>query len=47
MFNVLAWGGFLWRKSDGQPGWRTIWWGWHYLAAVAEGFRLAAQSQPS
>lgn len=34
-------GGFLARKSDGDPGWLTIWRGWQRLTSLAEGIRLA------
>ena len=30
-------GGFLGRKSDGLPGWQTIWRGWHRLLWMCEG----------
>jgi len=30
-------GGFLARKHDGMPGWRTIWRGWQRLMWMAEG----------
>lgn len=33
-------GGFLARKSDGLPGWQTIWRGWRKLMAMAEGLEL-------
>ena len=33
-------GGFIGRKSDGQPGWQTIWRGWHRLMWMAEGADL-------
>lgn len=37
---VARLGGFLARKGDGEPGWRTIWWGWHYLSDLCDGARL-------
>ena len=41
---VLIWiarfGGFHARKSDGLPGWMTIWRGWHRLMAMMEGIEL-------
>lgn len=40
--HVARLGGFLWRKSDGQPGWRTIWRGWHHLSILASGAQLFA-----
>jgi hypothetical protein len=36
-------GGFLGRKSDGQPGWITIWRGWQQLNALVTGAELALQ----
>jgi hypothetical protein len=30
-------GGFLARKSDGMPGWQTIWRGWHRIIWMVEG----------
>lgn len=33
-------GGFLARKSDGDPGWITIWRGWNELQKLCEGARL-------
>ena len=34
-------GGFIGRKSDGEPGWITIWRGWRRLLPMIEGFNLA------
>ncbi|MDB4930965.1 MAG: Transposase [Myxococcaceae bacterium] len=34
-------GGYFGRKSDGPPGWRTIWKGFQYLTTYAEGFEAA------
>jgi Transposase DNA-binding/Transposase DDE domain len=39
---VAQLGGYLGRKSDGPPGWRTIWKGWHHLTDWADGVRLFA-----
>jgi hypothetical protein len=36
-------GGFLGRKSDGQPGWITIWRGWEQLNVLVRGAELALQ----
>lgn len=38
---VAQLGGFLARKSDGDPGWQTIWKGWMRLMAMMEGFEMA------
>lgn len=37
---VARLGGFLGRKGDGDPGWRTVWWGWRYLSDLTDGARL-------
>ena len=39
-------GGYFGRKSDGPPGWRTIWKGFQYLMTYAEGFE-AASNRPT
>jgi hypothetical protein len=39
---VAQLGGFLGRRRDGDPGWKTLWRGWLYLATLAEGASLAA-----
>jgi hypothetical protein len=36
-------GGFLGRKGDGEPGWKTIWKGWLYIQALLEGVHLASE----
>jgi hypothetical protein len=36
-------GGFLGRKSDGEPGWITIWRGWEKLNTLVSGAELAIQ----
>ena len=33
-------GGFLGRKSDGEPGWQTIWRGWNRLQDIALGMEI-------
>ena len=38
---VARLGGFLARKSDGDPGWQTIWKGWFVLMILVEGYELA------
>jgi hypothetical protein len=40
---VASLGGHQGRKSDGPPGWRTIWRGWRYLSDLTEGARLFAK----
>src|SRR5256885_13011457 len=36
-------GGYLGRKGDGPPGWKTLWRGWLHLQDLLEGARLANQ----
>jgi hypothetical protein len=38
---VAMLGGFLGRKSDGNPGWQTLWLGWTELQMLVEGAHLA------
>lgn len=40
---VAKLGGFLGRKSDGEPGWLTLWRGWHELDLMTRGIRLAME----
>lgn len=37
-------GGFIGRKHDGEPGWQTIWRGWHRLIWMTVGLEI--QNQP-
>lgn len=39
---VAKLGGFLGRKSDGEPGWITIWRGWQKLYLLVRGSELAS-----
>jgi hypothetical protein len=39
-------GGFLGRKSDGEPGWLTIWRGYLVLCAMVDGYLLARGEPP-
>ena len=34
-------GGYLGRKRDGPPGWKTLWLGWYDAQRILEGVRLA------
>jgi len=34
-------GGYLGRKGDGPPGWKTLWLGWFYVQSLLEGVHLA------
>lgn len=38
-------GGFLARTGDGEPGWMTIWRGWHRLLTMAEGVVLYRKNE--
>ncbi len=40
---IAGCGGYLGRKGDGPPGWKTLWLGWFYIQALLEGVHLAAQ----
>lgn len=37
---VAKLGGFIGRKSDGDPGWLTLWRGWHQLTLIHTGWTL-------
>lgn len=41
---VAKLGGFVGRKGDGEPGWQTLWRGWHELELMAIGYDLATKS---
>jgi hypothetical protein len=38
-------GGFLARKSDGSPGWITLWRGWRKLMLLVQGYDLAQETK--
>jgi hypothetical protein len=40
---IARYGGYLGRKSDGPPGWKTLWRGWLYVHTLLEGVHLASQ----
>ena len=42
---VARLGGFLARRSDGNPGWLTIWRGWRKLMLLVQGFDLAREQK--
>jgi Transposase Tn5 dimerisation domain len=42
---VARLGGYLARRNDGPPGWRTIWKGWLCLQTLLEGVHLAFHLQ--
>lgn len=39
---VARMGGYLARRRDGPPGWKTVWKGWLHLQTMLEGVHLAA-----
>lgn len=43
---IASFGGYLNRKSDGPPGWQTLWKGWLYVQTVLEGVSLALRHPP-
>jgi hypothetical protein len=43
---IASFGGYLNRKSDGPPGWQTLWKGWLYVQTVLQGVRLATRFTP-
>jgi transposase-like protein/transposase Tn5 family protein len=40
---IARYGGYLARKGDGPPGWKTLWLGWLYVQTLLEGVQLAAR----
>lgn len=44
---VAGLGGYLGRKSDGPPGWQSLWRGYQRLADIVLGFQLATCPQPA
>lgn len=40
---VARLGGFIGRRGDGEPGWQTIWRGWHRLMYMVQGVELIQQ----
>lgn len=43
---VARQGGYLGRRRDGPPGWKTLWKGWFYIQTLLEGIHLAQQLPP-
>jgi hypothetical protein len=43
---IASFGGYLNRKSDGPPGWQTLWKGWLYVQTVLQGVHLAMRFPP-
>ena len=40
--SIARLGGFLARKSDGHPGWLTLWRGWQTLTILTRGYELSS-----
>lgn len=40
---IAQMGGFLNRKSDGNPGWQSIWEGWKFFLTLKEGVKLSKE----
>lgn len=46
MGEIARFGGYLGRRRDGPPGWKTLWHGWQYVHSLVEGVRLAQLLSP-
>jgi hypothetical protein len=44
---IASLGGFLGRKGDGEPGWRTLWAGMNEVLAMARGYEVGLASAAS
>jgi Transposase DNA-binding/Transposase Tn5 dimerisation domain len=42
---IAAQGGYLGRRGDGPPGWKTLWYGWFYIQTLLQGIHLASSLQ--
>jgi hypothetical protein len=42
-YSIARLGGYLARKGDGPPGWKTLWRGWLQVQTLLEGVHLAAR----
>ncbi len=40
-YTIARYGGYLGRKRDGPPGWKTLWRGWLHIQTLLEGVHLA------
>lgn len=40
-YAIARYGGYLGRKSDGPPGWKTLWRGWLHIQTLLQGLHLA------
>ena len=41
-YTIAKTGGYLARRGDGPPGWKTLWLGWFYFQTLIEGIHLAS-----
>jgi hypothetical protein len=41
-YTIAQAGGYLARRRDGPPGWKTLWLGWFYFQTLIEGIHLAS-----
>jgi Transposase DNA-binding/Transposase Tn5 dimerisation domain len=42
-YTIARYGGYLGRKGDGPPGWKTLWRGWLHVQTLLEGVHLATR----
>ena len=42
---IAQMGGFMNRKSDGNPGWQSLWEGWKFFLGLKEGARLQREGR--
>jgi len=42
-YTIARYGGYLRRRSNGPPGWKTLWKGWFYIQTLLEGVHLATR----
>jgi hypothetical protein len=42
-YAIARLGGYLARKGDGPPGWKTLWRGWLQVQTLLEGVHLATR----
>ncbi|HTK10473.1 MAG TPA: IS4 family transposase, partial [Ktedonobacteraceae bacterium] len=43
---VARQGGFLGRRSDGHPGWKSLWEGWFQIQLMVQGAQIVTQAPP-
>jgi hypothetical protein len=42
-YTIARYGGYLRRRNNGPPGWKTLWKGWFYVQTLLEGVHLATR----